>query len=71
MTYKVVPVSSLWDPSDDDKSPVSQFEDQLNAAEAKGWRVQVVIPRHKKRDDSYEEADPQGPWLVLHKKSKD
>jgi hypothetical protein len=70
MTYKVVPVASLWDPNDDEKPPVSQLEAQLNAAEAKGWRLVLVIPRHKARELYAEDSDPEGPWLVLRRKAK-
>ncbi len=65
-------MTSLWDPGVEEKKPASQVEDQLNAAEAKGWKLVLVIPRHRTYDDLYaDDADPEGPWLVLHKKSKD
>ena len=71
VAYKVVPVASLWDPTDDDKKPAAQVQEQLNTAEAKGWRLLAVVPRHKARDDLYaDDVDPEGPWLILHRKEK-
>lgn len=69
MTYKVVSVASLWEPEVEHK-PASQVEAQLNAAEAKGWRLVAVIPRHKSREIYADDSDPEGPWLVLHRKEK-